>query len=102
MDRERWAVCQSFETLVTMVSFKAPVFVDSDRFKNDPYPQLRNVETFLNAPNKIRKDQIVFSETKGFFCFQNNKAETKCLGPTKGRVHAGVFQKTEQKLRDFY
>ena len=82
--------------------FKQLLFVDGDRFKIDPYPELRKVETFLNVPNTIKDDQIVFNKNKGFYCFHNIKNETKCLGEAKGRVHVDVNQTTVQKLKDFY
>ena len=104
MDSKRRYVRLSFETYngLQWFPFKQLLFVDVDRLKVDPYPELRKVETFLNVTNMIKEDQIVFNKTKGFYCFQNNMNETDCLGASKGRVHADVNPTTVKTLRDFY
>ena len=107
IDPNRWVVRDGmyFHHLKRWLQWfplKQLLFVDGDRLKVDPYQELRKVETFLNVPNMIKEDQIVFNKTKGFFCFQNNMNETDCLGASKGRVHADVNPTTVKTLRDFY
>ena len=76
-------------------------FVDGDRFRVDPIPEIHKVETFLNIPNFIDTKALVFNKTKGFYCISGLKADI-CLGETKGRTHIDVEPNLKQKLADYF
>uniref|UniRef100_A0A914RRP8 Sulfotransferase domain-containing protein n=1 Tax=Parascaris equorum TaxID=6256 RepID=A0A914RRP8_PAREQ len=76
------------------------LIIDGDRFIIDPIHELRKVERFLQIPNAIDEDQMIFNERKGFYCFRRkDRRNAKCLGNTKGRPHANISLESQIKLR---
>ena len=62
--------------------------VDGDKLADDPFPEIQKLETFLNLPPKIRPENFVFNEKKGFHCMRIPLP----LSPTKGLgIKVAVF-----------
>ena len=79
------------------------LIVDGDSLiNNNPSIELRKIEQFLNVSNYFTTDKFVFSQEKGFYCFNATNNSQTCLGQSKGRKHEIVAEKTRTKLRDFF
>ena len=70
-------------------------------FRKDPFPELVRIEKFLGLAPKISSSNIVFSQSKKFYCkFINGKEE--CLSGSKGRVHVTVAPEMVEKLKRYF
>ena len=83
--------------------------VDGDTLIHDPGTELTKVQQFLNIEVLINRSDFVFNSSKRFYCLMNRPEfksgthrDTICLGPSKGRKHPNISQKTLQAMRDFY
>lgn len=75
--------------------------VDGDQLIVDPLPIVQKVERFLNLKPEIMKDNLYFSEEKGFYCMKWDGIE-KCLADAKGRKHPKVKKQILKKLRAYF
>uniref|UniRef100_A0AC35U676 Sulfotransfer_1 domain-containing protein n=1 Tax=Rhabditophanes sp. KR3021 TaxID=114890 RepID=A0AC35U676_9BILA len=79
---------------------KQILFINGDNFVKKPLEELQKVEQFLSLRHLITDTQLVFDQTKGFFCFKMNfNQKAKCLGSAKGRTHIPFNFKTIKKLK---
>lgn len=65
----------------------------TDKLIHDPWPELQRVERFLGLEHRIRRDQLYFNATKGFYCLNDESTgivHHKCLAGSKGRRHPQV------------
>ena len=77
--------------------------VDGDSLiKNNPSIELRKIEQFLNVSNYFTTDKFVFSQEKGFYCFNATNNSQTCLGQTKGRKQTPVDDRVVSKLKHFF
>ena len=63
--------------------------VDGDNLGSRPWEEFDLVQDFLGLPRNISRDDFVYSEEKGFYCFRRKdpKAEIVCMGNNKGHHH---------------
>ena len=61
------------------------------------------LEDFVGVERSVTEEQFVFSEERGFYCFQQSPAaKLTCAGKDKGVPHPKVDQVVLDKLRSFY
>ena len=79
------------------------LFLDFDEFRARPYESLLALEDFVGVERSVTEEQFVFSEERGFYCFQQSPAaKLTCAGKDKGVPHPKVDQVVLDKLRSFY
>ncbi|XP_077987880.1 heparan sulfate glucosamine 3-O-sulfotransferase 1-like [Glandiceps talaboti] len=76
------------------------LLVDGDKFKIDPVPELKRVETFLELRPFFQMDHFYFDSAKNFYC--SAFPDRYCLGSTKGRPHPPVDESVLKKLCEYY
>ena len=83
--------------------------VNGDNLIHDPGMELMKVQRFLGIEVLINRSDFVFNPSKQFYCLTNRPyfnsgthEDTICLGPSKGRKHPHISQRTLQAMRDFY
>jgi len=77
--------------------------VDGDRLIDDPFPEVRKVEDFLDIGHEVTVEHFSFNATKGFYCIRVPGTDMeKCLNETKGRRHPHISSSLIQQLRKFY
>ena len=83
--------------------------VNGDNLIRDPGAELVKVQRFLNIEVLIDRNDFVFHSLKHFYCLVNrpglnapNHKEVICLGPSKGRKHPNISDKTRWAIRNFY
>ncbi|CAF0872368.1 unnamed protein product [Adineta ricciae] len=75
-------------------------FVDGENLIHRPWEELEHVQTFLNLPVRIHREDFYFNPNKyGFPCLRQTNG---CLGLNKGRRHPVIANQTRNKLNDFY
>ncbi|XP_036407194.1 heparan sulfate glucosamine 3-O-sulfotransferase 1 [Megalops cyprinoides] len=75
--------------------------VDGDRLIRDPFPEMKQVERFLNLSPQINASNFYFNKTKGFYCLCDHGRE-RCLHDSKGRPHPQVEPAILHKLYRFF
>lgn len=83
--------------------------VNGDKLIADPGGELRKVQKFLKIDLLMDRKDFVFNTTKRFYCLKNRpdldpdiKQEIVCLGPSKGREHPTISERTLRAMQDFY
>ena len=83
--------------------------VNGDNLIRDPGAELVKVQRFLNIEVLIDRNDFVFHSLKRFYCLVNKPGlnapkdkEVICLGPSKGRKHPNISDKTRRAMRSFY
>ena len=83
--------------------------VNGDNLIHSPGVELVKVQKFLGIDVLINRSDFVFNSSKRFYCLINRPGftastheDTICLGPSKGRKHPFISQKTLQAMRNFY
>ena len=76
-------------------------FVVGENLVKDPVTELEKVEEFLGIPHKLTRDKFYFNETRGFYCVHRINS-SKCLAPSKGRIHPNVNPLVKSKLQQFF
>lgn len=79
------------------------LLVAEEQLQNEPMSVMKDVESFLNLPDRFNKDLLVFNSEKGFYCFNQTSARyrevrdtlnldhrTGCLSASKGRQHPKI------------
>ncbi|CEF59617.1 GH20068p [Strongyloides ratti] len=76
------------------------LILNGDNFIKNPLNELKKAQKFLNLPQMIYSEQLVFNSEKGFYCFKKEeKTKVKCLGNSKGRKHVYVSKRTKKLLK---
>jgi hypothetical protein len=75
--------------------------LNGENFKINPYEEIKKVEKFVNLKPYFVENMFIYNETKGFYCFNQNK-ETTCLGSDKGREHPFVSDEVKLKLKNVF
>ena len=75
--------------------------VDGDRLVTRPIDELARVQRFLHLDPLVGARQLFYNRTRGFYCMRN-ATHTHCLGPTKGRKHPTIAERTLDKLRAYF
>ena len=79
------------------------LIIDVDDIARAPWKVMKKVEQFMGVKHKIREENFVFDEQKGFYCFRaNSTAAPICMDDTKGREHPTFGESLEKKLREFF
>ena len=76
-------------------------FVSAEGIVDNPLAELAGVQDFLGIKRLITEKDIVFNESKGFYCKWSNGTE-HCLSKQKGRPHLDIPEDIISKLRDYY
>ena len=75
--------------------------LDGEAFAKDPYPILKEVETFLGLKPHIKRRHVAWSNKKQFFCPKPN-GKMECMSNNKGRKHPVLSRSTLDTIRDYY
>ena len=76
--------------------------IDGDKFVQEPYVELKKVETFLNIDNFYTKDMFIFDKDKGFYCPVLSDGEVKCKDARKGRKHIEISTDLREKMEIYF
>ena len=83
--------------------------VHGERFIEQPWKEVADVETFLGVPPAVTQDNFFFNSTKGFYCGLDRRitgvwecTKRKCLSKSKGRPKPPVDDQAIVKFRQFY
>ena len=76
--------------------------VDGDALIENPLPELKKVEHFLELRPYFDESFVTFDENKGFYCYHTVAGEKKCLGRSKGHAHPNVSRDVIETLTEFY
>ena len=74
------------------------IFVaDGDRFRKNPLPALKKVETFLGLEKYFDESLFTFNANTGFYCPLG-----KCLGESKERPHPTIDPNILEAVKNYY
>ena len=76
--------------------------IDGDKFAEDPYVELKKVETFLKIDNFYTKDMFIFDKDKGFYCPVLSDGVVKCKDARKGRKHIEISTDLREKMKIYF
>ena len=76
--------------------------IDGDKFVQDPYVELKKVETFLNIKNFYTKDMFIFDKDKGFYCPVLSDGVVRCRDGRKGRKHIEISTNLREKMKIYF
>ena len=75
--------------------------LNGELFAKDPFPILKEVETFLVLKPFIERKHVVWNEKKNFNCMKP-QSKVICLGRNKGRKHPFIANNTLAAIRNYY
>ena len=87
------------------------LFIDGEGFINNPYKELKKVESFLNLTSffttkHFYRKKYKKSSKKGFYCIKRDlnaiDKNIRCMGSSKGRKHPFIAKNTLKKMHKFY
>ena len=76
--------------------------VDGDALIENPSPELRKIESFLELKHRFNEKSVYFDKRKGFYCVRKFNGRGVCLGAEKGRTHPKVKDDVVQKLKEYF
>jgi hypothetical protein len=77
--------------------------LDSDKFRNEPYKCLHELQNFFELKKRIDyRNILVFDEKKKFHCIKISADKIKCLGSGKGRKYTEMDKNSYEYLERFY
>ena len=76
--------------------------IDYKRFKYQPYKELYRIEEFLKLEHKISAHDIVFNETKRFFCKRDKIRGEVCMRGDKGRKHPPIPPQHYRMFQEYF
>ena len=68
----------------------------------DPYVELKKIETFLNIDKFYTKDMFVFDKDKGFYCPVLSDGVVRCKDARKGRKHIKISTELREKMKIYF
>ena len=79
-------------------------FVDGDRFVQDPFFVIHELEQCLRLRPFFTSENFVFNSKKGFYCFRPSKSQSDahCMNGSKGRKHPDIPDKVLASLKSYY
>ena len=104
----RWHYDTSIQNWLKFYKLEQIHIIDSQKFSENPVPDLKNIESFLNINHYFSDELFVLNSTKGFYCFKETGVpvgqadETnsmKCLRQGKGRKHPNISSSFIAELR---
>ena len=76
--------------------------VDGDALRENPVPEVNEVEDFLGLPRTFSEGHIYFNKTKGFYCMRSEGEGSGCLADSKGRQHPDIDKDMLERLSDYF
>ena len=76
--------------------------IDGDKFAEDPYGELKKVETFLKIDNFYTKDMFIFDKDKGFYCPVLSDGVVLCQDARKGGKHIEISTDLREKMKIYF
>lgn len=79
-------------------------FVDGDKFVEDPFSEVRLLESCLLLAPYFTPEHFVYESKRGFYCFKAlvNQTDPYCMGSSKGRKHPAIPEVVISELRKYY
>ena len=71
---------------------KTLLIIDHYKFRHNLYNVLHRIEDFLGLEHKISPNDVIFDETKKFYCkaVPHKDGLRECMGRDKGRTHTQI------------
>lgn len=80
--------------------------LDGEALIKNPLSQISRAETFLGLKHEVKRHDLYFNKSRGFFCMRRQGAQVfnkfKCMGVNKGRKHVNISDAVMTKLNRFY
>lgn len=97
------AYSQHLDSWLRTFNRKQILIIESRSLRDDPFHEMKRVESFLQLKPYFDASDFYFNSTRGFFCLRyRSTGKTKCLGKSKGRQHIPVENRTIRILQEYY
>lgn len=76
-------------------------YVDGDAFAQNPFQQIKSLESCMGIEHFFTEKHFVYNEKRGFYCLQKH-TDIQCLPSSKGRTHPDISVDVRTQLLQYF